>query len=58
MKDSYSATTRHHYTELACIVRGATATTVIVGATTPELWDRFSPTLERAISSFDATASA
>ncbi|HSD25369.1 MAG TPA: hypothetical protein VLB79_13695 [Solirubrobacterales bacterium] len=56
VKDSYSTETNRRYIEVACIVRGAAATTVIVGATTPGLWESFSPTLERAISSFDATA--
>ena len=56
VKDSYSTSTERRYTELACIVQGATATTVIVGATTPGEWNRLSPTLRRAISSFDATA--
>ncbi|HET9121420.1 MAG TPA: hypothetical protein VFN72_12900 [Solirubrobacterales bacterium] len=56
VKDSYSTSTDRRYTEIACIVRGATATTVIVGATTPGRWNRVSPTLERAISSFQATA--
>ena len=36
--------------------RAPTATTVIVGATTPGEWNRLSPTPQRAISSFDATA--
>jgi hypothetical protein len=56
VKDSYSTSTERRYTEIACIVRGAAATTVIVGATTPGHWNRLSPTLERAITSFDATA--
>jgi hypothetical protein len=41
---------------VACIVQGQAATTVIVAAATPALWDRLSPTLEQAISSFDASA--
>ena len=56
VKDSYSTSTDRRYTEIACIVRGATATTVIVGAATPGEWNRLSPTLKRAISSFDASA--
>jgi hypothetical protein len=55
VKDSYSTSTDRRYTEIACIVRGAAATTVIVGAATPGQWNRLSPTLTRAISSFDAT---
>jgi hypothetical protein len=56
VKDSYSTETNRRYTEIACIVRSPAATTVIVGAAAPDQWDRFSSTLERAISSFDATA--
>jgi hypothetical protein len=53
VKDRYATETRHHYVEVACIVRGTAATTVIVGAAPPSLWNRFSPSLERAISSFE-----
>lgn len=56
VKDSYSTSTDRRYTEIACIVRGNAATTVIVGAAPPGQWDRFSPILQRAITSFDATA--
>jgi len=56
VRDSYSTSTQRRYTEIACIVRGSRATTVIVAATTPGRWDSLSPTLKRAISSFDATA--
>jgi hypothetical protein len=56
VKDSYSTKTDRRYTEIACMVRGPKATTVIVGATTPALWESLSPTLQRAISSFDARA--
>ena len=56
VKDSYSTSTDRRYTEIACIVRGTSATTVIVGAAPPGQWHRFSPVLERAISSFDASA--
>jgi hypothetical protein len=54
VKDRYATESAHHYVEVACIVRGADATTVIVGAAPPELWNRFSPVIERAISSFSA----
>jgi hypothetical protein len=56
VKDSYSTSTGRRYTEIACIVRGNGATTVIVGAAPPARWNRLSPTLERAITSFDAAA--
>ena len=55
MKDEYATETGHHYREIACIVRGPSATTVIVGATPPDLWNRYSPALERAISSFSVS---
>jgi hypothetical protein len=54
VKDAYSTSSSTHYTEIACIVRGQAATTVIVGAASPALWSRFSPTIERALSSFEA----
>jgi hypothetical protein len=56
VKDDYSTSSNARYTEIACIVRAPAATTVIVGAAPPPLWSRFSPTIERAISSFDAGA--
>lgn len=56
VKDAYSTETDHDYTEIACVVQAPAATTVIVGATTPGLWDRLSSTLERAITSFDPSA--
>ncbi len=52
VKDGYSTGSNARYMEVACIVRGPAATTVIVGAAPPRVWDQFSPTLERAISSF------
>jgi hypothetical protein len=54
VKDGYSTSTNARYTEIACIVRGTTATTVIVGAAPPAQWAGEAPTLERAISSFSA----
>ena len=55
VKDEYATETGHRYREIACIVRGPSATTVIVGATPPDLWNRYSPALERAISSFSVS---
>ena len=52
VKDRYATESEHHYVELACIVRGQGGTTVIVGAAPPAHWSRFSPAIERAISSF------
>ncbi len=54
VKDRYATESEHHYVEVACIVRGPSATTVIVGAAPPELWGRFSPAIERAVSSLAA----
>jgi hypothetical protein len=54
VKDGYTTSSNARYTEIACIVRGPKATTVIVGAAPPTLWSRFSPMLQRAISTFAA----
>jgi hypothetical protein len=50
--DSYRTESGHPYRELACIVSGRSATTVIVGAAPPDRWDAEAPTLEQAIDSF------
>ena len=50
--DTYSSSTGHRYREIACIVAGASATTVVVGAAAPAQWARHGPAIERAISSF------
>ncbi len=49
--DSYS-TTKARFREIACIVAGARATTVIVAAAPIGAWTSQSPVLERGISSF------
>ena len=54
VKDSYRTGSESPYMEIACIVRGSTATSVIVGAAPPDRWERVSGQLQRAISSFDA----
>jgi hypothetical protein len=54
VKDAYATESNARYAEVACIVHGPAATTVIVGATPPVLWSRFAPTIERAVSSFEA----
>ncbi len=48
--DDYRSSTGHQYREIACIVAGTDATTVVVGAAAPSDWHSQSPTLERAIS--------
>jgi hypothetical protein len=50
--DDYSTKTRRAYREIACIVRGARATNVIVGAAPPSRWREAAPAIERAISAF------
>lgn len=46
------ATASAHYREIACLVRGSRASTVVVGAAVPGAWAQLAPQLERAISSF------
>jgi 1,2-phenylacetyl-CoA epoxidase catalytic subunit len=46
------ATSLAHYREIACIVRGAHATTVVVGAARLRDWTRLAPQLKRAVASF------
>ena len=50
--DDYRSWSGHQYREVACIVAGTKATTVIVGAAPPHDWHRQSPAIERAISAF------
>jgi hypothetical protein len=49
--ESYS-TTRARYEEVACLVAGAHASTVIVGAAQSSAWSARAPAIERAIASF------
>jgi hypothetical protein len=51
VEDSYVTSTNAHYTELACLVRGARSGVVALGAAPPGQWTRLEPTLARAISS-------
>jgi hypothetical protein len=50
VRDSYTTVSRARFIELACLVSGARATTVIVGAAPPRSWTLLSPLLYRAIS--------
>jgi hypothetical protein len=52
VRDRYVTATRAHYIELACLVAGRHATTVIVGAAPPDSWPSTGPQIERAISAF------
>ena len=45
------ATVSAHYREIACLVRGSKASTVVVAAAVPRDWKRLAPQLERAVSS-------
>jgi hypothetical protein len=49
VRDSYTTVSRARYIELACLVRGPSATSVIVGAAPPQQWSTMSPLLARAI---------
>jgi hypothetical protein len=46
------ATVSARYREIACIVRGSRATTVVVAAARPEDWNRLAPALQRSVASF------
>ncbi len=50
--DDYRTSSGQAYREIACIVDGSNATTVVIGAAPPDRWDRQGPVIERAISSF------
>ena len=50
--DAYRTDSGNRYRELACIVSGPAATTVIVGAAPPHRWTTEAPTIEQAIDSF------
>jgi hypothetical protein len=52
VRDSYTTPTGVRYVELACLVRGAHASTVIVGAAPRPQWPAVAPILERAIAAF------
>lgn len=50
VRDRYMTVTGARYIELACLVVGANASSVIVAAATPRSWPSLSPVLQRAIS--------
>lgn len=52
VKDGYVSGTGVRYIEIACLVAGPSAHTVIVGAAPPSSWARVSGSIERAISGF------
>jgi hypothetical protein len=51
VRDSYHTVTGNRYIELACLVQGRRARTVVVAAATSAAWSRIAPLLERALSS-------
>ncbi len=53
VQDSYATETHAHYIEIACLVAGQHATTVIVGAAPPDRWRDQSPAIQRSISAFE-----
>jgi hypothetical protein len=53
VEDSYTTTIHAHFVEIACLVVGARATTVIVGAAPPADWSHQGPVIERAIDGFE-----
>jgi hypothetical protein len=50
VRDAYTTLTGAHFIELACLVKGPTASSVIVGASPPAKWTQMAPLIERAIS--------
>jgi hypothetical protein len=50
VRDAYATITGAHFIELACLVRGPAASSVIVGASPPAKWTQMAPVLERSIS--------
>jgi len=50
VRDAYTTATGERFIELACLVVGPKATSVIVGAAPPGAWSQISPVIERAIS--------
>jgi hypothetical protein len=52
VRDAYTTANGARFIELACLVAGANAISVIVGAAPPQLWPRMSPVIEQAIAAF------
>ena len=52
VRDSYTTVNGAHYVEIACLVVGARAASVIVGAAPPDRWSQTAPAIERAIAAF------
>jgi hypothetical protein len=54
VKDAYVSGTGVHYVEIACLVAGTHAQSVIVGAAPPSSWAQAAGIIERSISGFRA----
>ncbi len=52
VRDAYTTQTGSRFIELACLVQGAHAAAVILGAAPPPDWAQVAPLLERAIAAF------
>jgi hypothetical protein len=52
VRDTYLTAGGGRYVEVACLVAGTRASSVIVGAAPPDDWQPLAPTIERAISAF------
>jgi hypothetical protein len=52
VRDSYATITGARYIEIACLVTGRRASSVIVGAAPPDRWSQSAPAIEGAISAF------
>jgi hypothetical protein len=50
--DHYATTSSAHYREIACLVHGSRADTVVVGAALPGDWAQLGPQVERSIAGF------
>ena len=54
--DNYTTDTHHnHYNEIACIVQGAHATSVLVAATSTAAWQAHRALLEKVVSSYQVS---
>lgn len=53
VKDSYTTETGAHFIEIACLVAGARAKSVVVGAAPPDAWPQNEGVIERAIEGFE-----
>jgi hypothetical protein len=54
VRDAYTTSTGNRFIEVACLIQGSRAASVIVGAAPPQMWARISPMIERAISALRA----